>query len=99
MQKTFVREITAFMKQVGFLFPLLWEKNISREQRLRFLWHIIWALLSRHKAVCAFMIRYYYSASFDENAKNGCQAVRQPIADRLHEFLPNTDMESPVYGT
>ena len=85
MQKAFVSEITAFMKQVESLFPVLWEKNISREQRLCFLWHTIWALLSQHKAVCAFMIRYYYSASFDENAKT---AIRQS-GNRLRTVCMN----------
>lgn len=95
--KAFVRESTAFMQQVESLLPVLWEKKISREQRLRFLWHTIWTWLSQHKEACTFMIRYYYSASFDENAKNSYQTVWQPIADRLHELLPDTDAESLVY--
>ena len=97
MRKAFLRESTAFMKQVESLFSVLWEKNISREQRLRFLWHIIWLWLSQHKAACTFMIRYYYSASFDENTKNSYRKIWQRIADRLHELLPNTDTESLVY--
>lgn len=97
MRKAFVRESTAFMQQVESLLPVLWEKNISREQRLRFLWHTVWTWLSQHKEACAFMIRYYYSASFDETAKNSYQTVWQPIADRLHELLPDTDTETLVY--
>lgn len=73
------------------------EGTSTREQRLRFLWHIIWAWLSQHKAACTFMIRYYYSASFDENTKNSYREIWQRIADRLHELLPNTDTESLVY--
>ena len=33
MQKAFVRESTAFMKQVELVLPSLWENKISREQR------------------------------------------------------------------
>ena len=97
MRKAFVRESTAFMQQVESLLPVLWEKNISCEQRLRFLWHTTWTWLSQHNAACTFMIRYYYSASFDEQAKRGYQETWQPIADRLHELLPDTDTESLVY--
>ncbi len=97
MRKAFLRESTAFMQQVEALLPVLWEKKISREQRLRFLWHTVWTWLGQHKAASTFMIRYYYSASFDENAKNGYQTVWQPIADHLHELLPEKDTESLVY--
>lgn len=95
--KAFVRESTDFMRQVETLLPVLWETKISREQRLRFLWHTVWTWLSQHKAASTFMIRYYYSASFDENAKNSYQAVWQPIADRLRGLLPDADTESLVY--
>ena len=97
MRKAFVRESTAFMQQVELVLPGLWENKISREQRLRFLWHTVWTWLSQHKEACAFMIRYYYSASFDENAKTSYLSVWQPIADRLHELLPDTDAETLVY--
>ncbi len=97
MLKAFVRESRAFMQQVELVLPGLWENKISREQRLRFLWHTVWTWLGQHKEACTFMIRYYYSASFDENAKTGYQAVWQPIADKLKELLPDTDAETLVY--
>ncbi len=93
----FVRESRAFMKQVELLLSVLWEKNISCEHRLRFIWHTVWTWLSQHKEACAFMIRYYYSAFFDETAKNSYQAIWQPIAERLRELLPDTDTETLVY--
>ncbi len=97
LHKAFLRESEAFMRQVEVLFPVLWERNISREQRLRYLWHSVWGWLSRHKDAAAFMIRYYYSASFDEIAKRGYCETWQPIADRLRALAPDVDAESLVY--
>ncbi len=97
MRKAFARESAAFMQQVAQVLPGLWEKNISCEQRLRFLWHTVWGWLTQHRESCTFMIRYYYSASFDEQAKDSYRETWQPIADRLRELMPDVDTESLVY--
>lgn len=42
MLQTFLRESREFMQEVDKHFSVLWEKSLSLEQRLHFLWHSIW---------------------------------------------------------
>ncbi len=97
MRQAFLRESKAFMNEVSGIFPVLWEKNISLEQRLRFLWHTVWTHLTHHKAACTFMIRYYYSASFDEGAMNGYTEIWQPLAGKLSDLVPGADTDTLVF--
>ncbi len=97
LHQAFLRESNAFMAEVGRLFSVLWETNLSREHRLRFLWHTIWTWLTHHPAESAFMIRYYYSASFTPAAMADYHKIWQPLADRLSELLPGKDTEALVF--
>lgn len=97
--RAFCRESVTFMQEVDSLFSVLWEKKLPGEQRMRFLWHTVWTWQTNHKAACTFMTRYYYSAYFDKRAEAKYREIWLPLAERLHDLLPNTDTEALTFMT
>ncbi len=93
MRQAFLRESRSYMKEMDSRFSVLWERNLPREQRMRFLWHSLWGWTTAHKTESTFLVRYYYSACFDDTAKRQYREIWMPLANRIQELVPGKETE------